>query len=131
MKKINSIVFIDDDEATNAYHKVMCEKIGCADKIKFFTTAESALDFLKGIELKYDFPDLIFVDINMPEMNGHEFVKEVQNMASFNQDRTTIAHLTASLDIKDVIISDENEVEHYYFKPIQESELIKLVDENF
>jgi two-component SAPR family response regulator len=131
MKKINSIVFIDDDEATNAYHKVMCEKIGCGDKVKFFPTAQSALDYLKSIGSKYDFPDLIFVDINMPEMNGHEFVTQVQDMSGYNPDRTTIAHLTASLDIKDVIKSDENEVEHYYFKPIKELELVKLIDENF
>ncbi len=131
MKKINSIVFIDDDEATNAYHLVMCEKINCADKVRFFTDAASALDFLKGIKEKYDFPDLIFVDINMPEMNGHEFVTEVQDMQGFNADRTTIVHLTASLDIKDVIKSDENEVEHYYFKPIKEKELQQLIDTNF
>lgn len=131
MKKVNSIVFIDDDEATNAYHQVICEKAGCADSVKFFLTAESAIDYLKGIESKYDFPDLIFVDINMPEMNGHEFVTVVQDMASYNQDRTTIAHLTASLDIKDVIKSDENEIEHYYFKPIKEEELILLINEQF
>jgi response regulator RpfG family c-di-GMP phosphodiesterase len=40
-------------------------------------------------------------------------------------------HLTASLDIKDVIKSDENEVEHYYFKPIKEKELQQLIDTNF
>ena len=131
MKKLNKIVFIDDDEATNAYHKLMCEKTGFGNTVNFFINAESAITFLKSIGSKDDFPDLIFVDIYMPEMNGHDFVKEVREMPAFNSGRTRIAHLTASLDIKDLIHSDESEVKHYYFKPIKEQELAQLINENF
>ncbi len=131
MKKLNKIIFIDDDEATNAYHKIMCQKIGCEDNTLFFTCAEQALGYLNKIENKYDFPDLIFVDIRMPQLNGHEFVDKVQDISAFNNERTTIVHLTASLDINDIIKSDENQVEHYYFKPIKELELVQLIDEAF
>jgi len=131
VKKINNIIFIDNDEATNAYHKLICDRIGCGNTVNFFINAWSALTHLQKIESIYDFPDLIFVDICMPEVSGHDFVTIVHEMPSFNHERTIIANLTASVDINDLIKSDANEVEHYYFKPIKELELIQLIDKNF
>ncbi len=117
MEKINKVVFIDD-EATTDYHKYIVEKMQFAEEALFFTQEEEALKYLQSIENKYDFPDLIFVDINMPKMNGHEFVSEVMDIPVFNQQRTIIVHLTSSTSIQDIKKSLANEVERYYQKPL-------------
>lgn len=118
MEKINKVVFIDDDDATTDYHKYIVEKMQFAKEALFFTEEEEALKYLQDIENKYDFPDLIFVDINMPKMNGHEFVSEVMDIPVFNQQRTIIVHLTSSTSIHDIKKSLVNEVERYYQKPL-------------
>ncbi len=118
MEKINKVVFIDDDEAATDFHKYIVDKMQFAEEALFFTQEEEALKYLQNIENKYDFPDLIFVDINMPKMNGHEFVSEVMDIPVFNQQRTIIVHLTSSTNIEDIKKSLVNEVERYYQKPL-------------
>lgn len=120
MGKINKVVFIDDDEATTDFHKYIVDKMQFAKEALFFTQEEEALKYLQNIESKYDFSDLIFVDINMPKINGHEFVSEVMDIPVFNQQRTIIVHLTSSTSIQDIKKSLINEVERYYQKPLSQ-----------
>ncbi len=126
---IKKVVFIDDDDATNAYHKALTKEHNLAETAEFYTSAEHALSALSTITDKYAFPELIFVDINMPKMDGHEFAKEVREMPGFNENRTCIALLTNSKDIRDVITADENMVEHYYWKPLNQDLLKQVLKE--
>lgn len=129
--KLKKVMFVDDDEATNAYHKALSKEFNLAESIEFHSNAEDALKSLSAINDKYDFPELIFVDINMPRVNGHEFALQVQDMQGFNENRTCIAFLTNSKDIKDVIKADENSVEYYYWKPLNEELLNQVLKEGF
>ncbi len=124
-------MFIDDDIPTTEYHKYVVEKMNFAKEALFFTEAEKALDYLKQIEVKYDFTDLIFVDINMPKMNGHELVSAIMDIPSFNQNRTTIAHLTSSSSIEDIKTSLVNDVVRYYQKPLGQQILVDILKKDF
>ncbi len=131
MKKLNKIVFIDDDEVTNEYHKFIAKKANVAREALFFTTAESALVYLNGIGSKYDFPDLIFIDINMPAMSGHEFIDKVSDLYYFNEDRTVMAYLTTTITNTDVSEYAKNGMKHFYFKTINAVKLCEIVKEIF
>ncbi len=76
MEKINLLIFIDDDYATNFYHKVIVRDSGLVDKFLFFSTAKEALTYFAEQKLagNWEKPDAIFLDINMPEINGWEFL---------------------------------------------------------
>jgi len=76
MKKFNSLLFIDDDKLTNTYHELILKNSKVCENAKFFLSAEKAIEHLRSIisDEKKTLPDVIFLDINMPIMNGWEFV---------------------------------------------------------
>lgn len=61
MKKLNSILLIDDDNASNFLHRLIIQSIDCADHIKICTSAQKGLDYLKqNSDEEFIQPDLIF-----------------------------------------------------------------------
>ena len=80
-KPLKLILLVDDDEATNFLHKIMINDAGCAQGIHVAKNGKEAIEYLtNAIEGKYPQPDLIFLDINMPVMNGWEFLDEFEQI---------------------------------------------------
>ena len=129
--KLQKIMFIDDDEYTIEHHKLLASEVNLAREVYAYTNASEALNFLAEIKDKYDFPELLIVDINMPEMDGHEFVDELTNMQGYNANRTVICFLTSSKDMTDVIKADENMVEFYHWKPLTKETLFNILRDGF
>ncbi|HRH38642.1 MAG TPA: response regulator [Flavobacteriales bacterium] len=68
---IKHILIVDDEDDCNFITKLVLKKAGFAGKLACFTNATDALAHMRqGVEL----PDLMFVDINMPAVNGFEFL---------------------------------------------------------
>lgn len=131
MNILNKVVFIDDDNYTNEYHKRFVARIGLAKEVIFFESGEEALKYLSNIDEKYDFPELILADINMPKMDGHEFISKVTNMHAYNPMRTIVAFLTASKASEDMLKANEQDVEYYYWKPLDEKLLATILSDGF
>lgn len=125
--KLKRVMFIDDDDATNFFHQSLSKEVNLAANLDVHNNATEALKVLNEITDKYEFPELIFVDINMPKINGHEFTQLVQDMPGFNPNRTCVALLTNSKSIGDVIEADQNEVEHFYWKPLNTETLNQVL----
>ena len=83
------------------------------------------------IKTKYDFPDLIFIDINMPGMSGHEFIDAVRSLPNYNESRTELAYLATTMSNQDVSAYAANDMKYYYFKTITAVNLCKIVTEIF
>ncbi|WP_452224796.1 response regulator [Lacinutrix chionoecetis] len=85
---IQCVLLIDDDKVTNFYNtKIINRHLNFKDVVAV-TSGKKALEYLqeamKGLLIK---PNLIFLDINMPAMNGWEFVAEYNKLDSaFTQD---------------------------------------------
>lgn len=93
---MTDIVFlIDDDSTYNALNKRMLRK-QFRDKyeIKDFTNAEEAL---KEIMENNIIPEYIFLDVNMPMMDGWEFLQKLEKEAEANPIKTKISMLTSSI----------------------------------
>ena len=101
MEKIKLLLFIDDDFATNFYHKIIVRDSGLVEKYLFFSSATGALSYFEeqfalGNPEK---PDAIFLDINMPGINGWEFL---DIYAKSDHDKAPIyIMLTTSLNPED------------------------------
>ncbi len=80
--KYNSVLLVDDAELDNFVSSKLLSVNGFAKKIHMCTSGESALAFLNGLvsskTLLKTYPEVIFVDINMPLMNGFQFIKALQ-----------------------------------------------------
>jgi CheY-like chemotaxis protein len=102
MKKINSVLIVDDDPIHNYLCNFLIKKLEMTDNIII------AKNGLKAIELLQDYsnqnlecPELIFLDILMPVMDGYEFLTVFDKMKIKNSNNIKIAILTSSCNIQD------------------------------
>ncbi len=102
MKKLNCILLIDDNAHTNFFNKRIIQKLGLADEVIAVENGKLGLDYItrqgkyNDSEKRYPKPDLIFLDINMPVMDGWEFLNEYQNLPAEQKGKILIIMLTTS-----------------------------------
>jgi len=133
MKKLHTILLIDDDPATNFLHKLIIEKENCTENVICIQSAEDALVYLKSkIDGKYPHPELIFLDINMPGMNGWDFLDEYKNIEKIQQAKKVVIMLTTSLDPLDREKAKSiNEISEFKSKPLTSTILRRVLKSNF
>lgn len=77
MTDLGSVLMIDDEEIDQKQYKRILQRSGRTQEVHQFTYADEALDWLRDSPNKQ--VDLIFLDINMPRMNGFEFLDAIEN----------------------------------------------------
>lgn len=75
-KKFKLLIFIDDDVATNFYHEIIVQSADVCEKYLFFEKAADALVYFEDIQDNKQIPDIIFLDINMPKIDGWMFLEQ-------------------------------------------------------
>lgn len=70
-----SVLMVDDDDATNFLHKRIIKKLNSKAEIKIFNECLHAISYLK--KPKTVSPDLMFLDINMPAVAGWELIENI------------------------------------------------------
>ena len=94
---VNCILLIEDDEATNFFHQIILKKIGFTGNVQVAKDGKKAIDYLKqAAEGKHPIPNLIFLDINMPVMNGWEFLEKYRSLPLEMITKIVVIILTSS-----------------------------------
>ena len=136
--KINCILLIDDDEPTNFLSQMIIEEADCAEEVQVAYTGNEAIDYLTSrgtsslSQGSYPRPDLIFLDINMPAMNGWEFLQKYNTLEKEHKGNIVIIMLTTSLNPDDRLKSKEfPDVSGFENKPLTKEKLNTLLMKHF
>lgn len=136
--KLNCILVIDDDEATNFFTRIILEEAECAQYIKMAESGKEALAYLLASyktgcnENYYPSPDLILLDINMPAMDGWEFLEEYKKLEKGIQAKVMTVMLTTSLFPEDRERAESMpEISGFENKPITVEKLEKILHKHF
>ena len=131
-KKLKCVLLVDDDKHDNFFHQIILKKAGIADHTEIVLNGREALDILTSKEKSgqgecyCSQPELIFLDINMPVMDGWEFLEEYQKIKDSKKANIVIIILTNSINP-----ADETEAEKFIksgcfqYKPLT----LKMIDE--
>ncbi|WP_175445454.1 response regulator [Ulvibacter litoralis] len=126
-------MLIDDNKINLFVTQKIIENSGIAANIKSFDSAIVALDFLKNIEETNTFqtkfiPDIILLDINMPEMNGTQFLSAFNKVKSIQNSQTCIYIVSSSIDPEDIkSVTKEVNCKGYIEKPITSEKFNKIL----
>jgi CheY-like chemotaxis protein len=101
-KEISCIMLIDDNPDDNFFHEREIKKVLPGGVIITKTSGLAAIQYLKHDNNEFVHPDLILLDINMPGMNGWEFLKEYDHLGPEIQSRSIIIMLTTSESADDL-----------------------------
>ncbi|MEI7669950.1 MAG: response regulator [Pseudomonadota bacterium] len=102
MPKFNNVLLIDDNEVNNLLHERLIEISEFGKSIVVKQSAPEALDYLKSIASDESlFPEIIFLDIRMPIMNGFGFLDEYESMPDGIKSKAKVVMLSSTLDPED------------------------------
>lgn len=126
--KYQSVLFIDDDPITLMLCKKVIEKTQFALHVDTLTNGKDALKYLneiyeKGLKI---YPDLIFLDLNMPIMDGWEFLDALSKTNLYDSNLNIII-LSSTIDPKDIEkAKNYSIVKNFISKPITAENLLRI-----
>jgi CheY-like chemotaxis protein len=132
-KRLACILLVDDDPDDNYIHQLVIEGWGHCDQVRIAENGPDALAYLTNTTAPgYCRPEVILLDINMPGMNGFEFLEEYHLLAEQLKSNVVVMMLTTSLNPSDINRAGQyNEVTGYRNKPLTKAMLDEVIVEHF
>lgn len=123
IQKFKHVLLVDDDYVSNFIADHLLTKLSVCENVSFCRNGDEALKFLKETD---DFPELIFLDINMPVMDGFEFIETFKDL-NLDKNKTRIIIYTASFTAKDIEMLRGIGFNDFIVKPLTEEKLTNLL----
>ena len=125
---VDYVMLVDDNDTDNFIHKRVIELTGFANNIIVKNSGKSALEYLETNKDSIDkLPDIIFLDINMPIVDGFVFLFEYENFPDKLKDKCKVVILSSSDNKRDIDrIVDNEYVINFITKPLSEEALADL-----
>lgn len=129
MQKLEIIYVVDDDDIYQYVIKKKIQKRNIAHRIKTFKNGQDALEYLSlmadSIE---ELPDVIFLDLNMPIMDGWDFLNAYMDLKTKLNKKIQLYVVSSSIHQSDIERAKNiSEVTDYIVKPMNDSQLDEIL----
>lgn len=130
MKNLYNICIIDDDRIYQYTTEKTIKAYNLANNVMVFSDGEEALDFfIRNLDSSENLPDIILLDINMPIMDGYQFMEEYVKIKPRVGKKILIYMVSSSVDSSDIDRAKSiSEISDYIIKPIKPGELISIIN---
>ena len=137
MKKLNKVLIVDDDNASVFLTQMVLEEMRITNEIHTVANGKEALAFVeKHAAFAHqnaetndynEQPNLIFLDINMPVMDGFEFLDHFEKLHASHATDFHVVLLTTSINERDVDKARRYKIVSYMEKPITEEKINVII----
>ncbi len=129
MTKNFNFCIVDDDDIYQFTMKKTIESLNLAKSIIAFSDGEEALNFMiENLNKDDELPDIILLDINMPIMDGFQFMEEYIKIKPNLGKKITIYMVSSSVDIADIERAKRiSDISDYIIKPIKKGKLQSII----
>jgi CheY-like chemotaxis protein len=108
MIKFKRTLLIDDDPITNFLHEKVVTKMNITEDIRIAINGKEALEIIEGLcQCGEGCPDLIFLDINMPVMDGFEFLDHFHKLEINNRKNILVVIVSSSANPNDIELAQK------------------------
>lgn len=128
MEAVGLIYIVDDDKIYRYTTETYIQLLKLANNVKTFGDGEEAIESIKdNLSNPNQLPDIILLDVNMPIMDGWDFIEEFVTLKNIPK-KMALYMVSSSIDERDKARAAEiNEITDYIIKPITEEQLVKLI----
>lgn len=133
VSKFNCILLVDDDDTTNFVNRMIINQSDCAHHIEIASNGQEAVDFLQSQPNgAFPQPELIFLDINMPIMDGWGFLEQYNQLNPEQKGQVVITMLTVSLHEGDQEKAEKQPmINEFMHKPLTKEKLQDIIQYYF
>ena len=132
MNNSSCILLVDDDPASNFINKLLFDFFEYTGQLLFASNGEEAIDVLQNYHQEnHRLPNLILLDLNMPIVDGFEFLETFEKLELSNKKGAAIVVLTTSLNPKDVERAMKLGISDFISKPLKPEALQRILEKHF
>jgi CheY-like chemotaxis protein len=125
---MKSVLLVDDDKTFNFINTRLLELTGMAGDVRTAWNGQQALDLLSEyFQLAKAFPDIILLDLNMPVMDGFEFLAAFRKLSRSARKHVTVVVLSSSSNPKDLEKANQLGAHRYLPKPLAQEALLEIM----
>jgi CheY-like chemotaxis protein len=123
---IGKVAIVDDDSIFQFTTKIKIEKGKLATEVLFFNDGEEIINYISNTPPN-QLPELILLDINMPIIDGWDFINFYKEVPKAKRDKIKIFMISSSINPDDVRRAEESPfISDYITKPIKDKDLSKI-----
>ncbi|HLO74680.1 MAG TPA: response regulator [Flavobacterium sp.] len=129
MKQIEILALVDDDDTFVFITQRIIEQTNHVKEIKVFNNGLDALNYLKdNLNNNYQLPEVIFLDLSMPIMDGWQFLDEFTSLKTEKTEKILIYICSSSISPHDITKAKEiSSVTDFIIKPVTKDKLAEIV----
>jgi len=131
MEKLSSILLVDDDSTNNFLNELLLKSLGVTDELLVAENGTDALALLEQTAGPGGGPALILLDVNMPGMNGIEFLENYVLLPPEQRRATIVIMLTTTMDARDLARLTELSIAGLVSKPLTQEKIATILQLHF